>query len=111
MNKNWVKRQRAEQRELEQLRKKNRESVKEIQRLHQKVRNVREASEKALEDVTSMCEMLIVAAMDGKETITIDPYTAQASGKTLFLQVQNDGRIVCRLIAVGEADEEAGADA
>ena len=54
MNKNWVKRQRAEQRELEQLRKKNRESVKEIQRLHQKVRDVREASEKALEDVTCL---------------------------------------------------------
>lgn len=107
MNKQCVAKQKSKRKELELLRKKDRASVQEILRLHQEVRNVREASRRALEDVTAMCEALMVAAMDGREEIVIYPFADKLADRVLGLQALDDGGIVCRLVSPGEGGADA----
>lgn len=107
MNKKCVANQKSKRKELELLRKKDKASAQEILRMHQEVRNVREASRRALEDVTAMCEALMVAAMDGRAEITIYPFAQKNADKVLGLQALDDGGIVCRLVSPGEVGADA----
>ena len=109
MNRKCVARQKSKREELALLRKKDRASVQEIVRLHKEINNVREASRRALEDVTAMCETLMVAAMDGREEIVIYPGHLDLQGKVLGLFSRQDWGISCRLVDPSEVEREAEA--
>lgn len=107
MNRKCVAHQRSKRRELELLRKKDKAAVREILRLHEELRNVREASGQALKDVTAMCEALIVAAMDGREEIVLYPQDFDHPGKVLGLFYREDGGLVCRLVDQKSVEADA----
>lgn len=104
MNRKCVAKQRSKRRELELLRKKDKAAAREILRMHGEVRAAREAAQKAVEDVTAMCEALMVAALDGREEIVIYPQDFRHPGKVLGVFPRKDGGISCRLVEQAEAD-------
>lgn len=105
MNKKCIARQRSKREELKLLRVKDRESVKEIIRLHRAVRQAREDAQEAVRQVTDICERIIVAAMGENDSLTIYPGRSAADmGKVLACMQTVDNGVEYRLIDPAEID-------
>lgn len=106
MNKKCVSRQRSKREELKLLRAKDRESAKEIIRLHRAVRQAREDAQKAVRQVMDICERIIVAAMGNGDSLTIYPGRSAADmGKVLACMQRADNGVEYRLIDPAEIDD------
>ena len=106
MNKKCVARQRSKREELKLLRAKDRESAKEIIRLHRAVRQAREDAQEAVRQVMDICERIIVAAMGNGDSLTIYPGRSAADmGKVLACMQRADSSVEYRLIDPAEIDD------